>query len=70
MFASMLRLIKTNEKMSERVNRLTTIMLILTWITLIMSIPNTLATFYGIQKINEILKFDVIVSTLMISLIM
>jgi len=70
MFASMLRLIKTNEKMSERINRLTAIILILTWVTLIISIPNTLATFYGIQKVNEILKFDVIVSTLIISLIL
>jgi len=70
MLASMIRLIRTNEKMSERINRLTTIMLILTWATLIISIPNTLATFYGIQKINEMLKIELILITLMFSLIL
>ncbi|OGD54377.1 hypothetical protein A3K80_08600 [Candidatus Bathyarchaeota archaeon RBG_13_38_9] len=70
MLTSMIRLIRTNEKMSERINRLTTIMLILTWVTLIISIPNTLATFYGIQKINEMLKIELILITLMFSLIL
>ncbi|MEM2896948.1 MAG: hypothetical protein QW265_02385 [Candidatus Bathyarchaeia archaeon] len=69
MITSMVRLMKANEELNERINRLTLIMLILTWITLIISIPNTLATFFGIPKISEILELEVIVSSVIVSTI-
>jgi len=70
MLTSMVRLIKSNERLGERINRLTLIMLILTWITLIISIPNTLATFFGIPKISEALRLEMIVISLAISIIL
>jgi hypothetical protein len=56
--------------MSERINRLTAIMLILTWITLIISIPNTFATFFGIPKISDALRIEMIITSILLSLIL
>jgi len=70
MISSMVKLIDTNEKLSERINRLTWIMLVLTWITLIVSIPNTLATFFGIPKVSEMLRVEIIAVSMIISIIL
>jgi len=70
MITTMVRLIKSNEKLSDRFNRLTYIMLILTWVTLVISIPNTLATFFGIPKISDTLAIEMIIASFMISLVL
>jgi len=70
MISSMVKLIETNEMLAERINRLTWIMLVLTWITLIISISNTLATFFGIPKVSEMLKVEIIAASMIISIIL
>jgi Mg2+ and Co2+ transporter CorA len=69
MLTSMVKLIETNERLSQRINNLTWVMLALTWITVIISIPNTLATFFGIPKVSEAFQIEIIVVSVLISVI-
>jgi hypothetical protein len=43
---------------------LTWVMLVLTWITFIVAIPNTLATIFGIPKVSEALGVEVMIFAL------
>lgn len=67
MITAMVRLTASNEKLNERLTALTWVMLALTWITFVISVPNTLATIFGIPKVNEILGLEVMVATLVTS---
>ncbi|MGB9024173.1 MAG: hypothetical protein WCC94_12170 [Candidatus Bathyarchaeia archaeon] len=67
MITAMVRLTASNEKLNERLTALTWVMLALTWITFVISVPNTLATIFGIPKVNEILGLEVMVAALAIS---
>nr|MDO8134422.1 hypothetical protein [Candidatus Njordarchaeum guaymaensis] len=68
MLTSIVKLIETNERLSERINSLTWIMLALTWITVIISVPNTLATFFGIPKVSDVFQVEIIVIAVLISI--
>jgi len=67
MITAMVRLTASNEKLNERLTALTWVMLALTWITFVISVPNTLATIFGIPKVSEILGLEVMVAALAIS---
>ncbi|MEM3501993.1 MAG: hypothetical protein QXH16_06315, partial [Candidatus Bathyarchaeia archaeon] len=54
MITSMVRLIESTEKLNRRIEGLTWIMLVLTAITFIVSIPNTVATIMGIPRVSDI----------------
>jgi len=69
MLTSMVKLIETNERLSQRINNLTWVMLALTWVTVIISIPNTLATFFGIPKVSEAFQIEIIVTSVLISVV-
>jgi hypothetical protein len=67
MITAMVRLTASNEKLNERLTALTWVMLALTWITFVISVPNTLATIFGIPKVSEILGLEVMMAALAIS---
>ena len=67
MITAMVRLTASNEKLNERLTALTWVMLALTWITFVISVPNTLATIFGIPKVSEVLGLEVMVAALAIS---
>lgn len=67
MITAMVHLTASNEKLNERLTALTWVMLALTWITFVISVPNTLATIFGIPKVNEMLGLGVMVAALVIS---
>ena len=69
MLTSVVKLIETNERLSQRINNLTWVMLALTWVTVIISIPNTLATFFGIPKVSEAFQIEIILISVLISVI-
>lgn len=55
MITAMVQLMASSERLNRRLGVLTWIMLILTWITFIIAIPNTLATIFGIPKVSDVL---------------
>jgi hypothetical protein len=67
MIAAMVQLGGSTERLNRRLAGLTWVMLALTWVTFIVAIPNTLATFFGISKVSEALSLEVMVSILIIS---
>ena len=67
MITAMVRLAASSEQVNRRLAGLTWIMLILTWITFVIAIPNTLATVFGIPKVNEAPGLQVILAPLVVS---
>ena len=67
MIAAMVQVGASSERLNRRLAGLTWVMLVLTWVTFIVAIPNTLATFFGIPKVSETLGLEVMVSILVIS---
>jgi hypothetical protein len=67
MITAMVHLTASSEQLNKRLASLTWIMLILTWITFVIAIPNTLATVFGIPKVSEALGLEVIMAALIIS---
>ena len=64
MMAAMVQLGSSSERLNKRLAGLTWVMLLLTWITFIVAIPNTLATIFGIPKVSEVLGLEVMVLVL------
>jgi hypothetical protein len=64
MMAAMVQLGSASEKLNRRLAGLTWVMLVLTWITFIVAIPNTLATIFGIPKVSEALGVEVMIFAL------
>jgi Mg2+ and Co2+ transporter CorA len=52
MLSAMVQVGASTEKLNRRLAGLTWVMLMLTWITFIVAIPNTLATIFGIPKVS------------------
>ncbi|MEM3381608.1 MAG: hypothetical protein QXQ11_05570 [Candidatus Bathyarchaeia archaeon] len=67
MITSMVRLIESTEKLNRRIEGLTWIMLVLTAITFIVSIPNTVATIMGIPRVSDIVSVEIIISSIILS---
>ena len=67
MMAAMVQLGSSNERLNRRLAGLTWVMLMLTWITFIVAIPNTLATVFGIPKVSEMLGLEVMILILTLS---
>ncbi len=67
LIAAMVQFGSSTEKLNKRLAGLTWVMLVLTCVTFIVAIPNTLATFFGIPKVSEALGLEVMVSILVIS---
>jgi hypothetical protein len=67
MITAMVQLTVSNEQLNKRLTGLTWVMLILTWITFVIAIPNTLATIFGIPKVSEALGLEVMIATLIVS---
>jgi len=67
MITAMVHLTASTEQLNKRLASLTWVMLILTWITFVIAIPNTLATVFGIPKVNEAVSLEVIMAVLIIS---
>ena len=67
MIAAMVQFGASTEKLNKRLAGLTWVMLVLTWVTFIVAIPNTLATFFGIPKVSEAVGLEAMVSILIIS---
>ncbi len=67
MMAAMVQLGASSERLNKRLAGLTWVMLLLTWITFIVAIPNTLATIFGIPKVSEVLGLEVMVLVLTLS---
>jgi len=67
MMTVMVQLMASSERLNRRLGVLTWLMLILTWITLVISIPNTLATIFGIPQVSQVLGLEVMIAALMIS---
>jgi len=67
MMTAMVQLMASSERLSKRLGILTWLMLMLTWITLVISIPNTLATIFGIPHVSRVLGLEVMIATLIIS---
>lgn len=65
----MARLMVSNERLNKRFGALTWAMLVLTWVTFVISIPNTLATIFGIPRISQILELELMVTILVVSTI-
>lgn len=59
MITAMVKVAASNENLNRRLTALTWVMLALTWVTFIIAVPNTLATVFGIPKINESLPIEV-----------
>ncbi|MBS7626410.1 hypothetical protein KEJ51_05145 [Candidatus Bathyarchaeota archaeon] len=69
MITSMVRLIESTEKLNRRIEGLTWIMLVLTAITFIISIPNTVATIMGIPRVSDIVSVEIILLSITLSAI-
>jgi len=67
MIAAMVHLGASSERLNRRLAGLTWVMLVLTWVTFIVAIPNTLATIFGIPKVSETLGLEVMISALIAS---
>ncbi len=67
MITAMVQLTASNEKLNRRLAGLTWVMLILTWITFVIAIPNTLATIFGIPRVSEMLSVEMMAAALIIS---
>jgi Mg2+ and Co2+ transporter CorA len=67
MMRAMVQLGASSERLNRRLAGLTWVMLVLTWTTFIVAIPNTLATIFGIPKISEAIGLEVIVLALVLS---
>ena len=67
MMSAMVQLGASTEKLNKRLAGLTWVMLMLTWITFIVAIPNTLATIFGIPKVSEMLGVEIMVLILTLS---
>ena len=67
MMSAMVQLGSSSEKLNRRLAGLTWVMLMLTWITFIVAIPNTLATIFGIPKVSEMLGVEIMVFALTLS---
>jgi hypothetical protein len=67
MMRAMVQLGASSERLNRRLAGLTWVMLVLTWTTFIVAIPNTLATIFGIPKISESIGLEVIVLALVLS---
>jgi hypothetical protein len=67
MIAAMVHLGASSERLNRRLAGLTWVMLVLTWVTFIVAIPNTLATIFGIPKVSETLGLEVMILTLIVS---
>jgi len=67
MITAMVQLTASNERLNRRLAGLTWIILVLTWITFVIAIPNTLATIFGIPKISQVLGLEVMIATLVVS---
>lgn len=59
MITAMVKVAASNENLNRRLTALTWVMLALTWVTFVIAVPNTLATVFGIPKINELLPVEV-----------
>jgi hypothetical protein len=70
MITAMVKVTASNESLNRRLTGLTWVMLALTWVTFIIAVPNTLATIFGIPKINESLPIEVMTLTLIGSTLM
>jgi len=69
MITSMVRLIESTERLNKRLESLTWIMLILTAITFVISIPNTVATILGIPRISDVATFEIVLVLIVFSAI-
>lgn len=67
MITAMVKVSASNERLNERLTNLTWVMLALTWITFVISIPNTLATVFGIPRVSQILSLEVMMAVLIVS---
>jgi len=67
MLTAMVRLTGSNERLNRRVAGLTWVILILTWITFVIAIPNTLATIFGIPRVSQVLGIEAMMAALVIS---
>ncbi len=67
MLSAMVQVGASTEKLNRRLAGLTWVMLMLTWITFIVAIPNTLATIFGIPKVSEMLGVEIMVLALTLS---
>ena len=54
-------------KLNKRIELLTKIMAVLTVLSLIISVPNTVATIFGIPTISALFTFDFIIELTVIS---
>ncbi|MBD3397839.1 hypothetical protein GF412_01760 [Candidatus Micrarchaeota archaeon] len=54
-------------KLNKRIELLTKIMAVLTVLSLIISVPNTVATVFGIPAVSELFAFDLIIELTIIS---
>jgi len=69
MITAMVQLMASSERLNRRLGVLTWIMLILTWITFIIAIPNTLATIFGIPEVSEVLGLELMTGILIVATI-
>jgi len=69
MITALVQLMASSEKMNRRLSLLTWLMLLLTWITFVISIPNTLATIFSIPQVSQALGMEFMTATLIISTI-
>ena len=69
MITSMVRLIESTERLNKRLENLTWVMLILTAITFVISIPNTVATILGIPRISDIATVEIVLVLIVFSAI-
>ena len=69
MITAMVQLMASSERLNRRLGVLTWIMLILTWITFIIAIPNTLATIFGIPKVSDVLGLELMTTILIVATI-
>lgn len=67
MITAMVNLTVSSERLNRRLTALTWVMLVLTWITFVIAIPNTLATIFGIPRVSEVVGLGVMIATLIIS---
>lgn len=67
MITAMVKLSASNERLNERLTGLTWVMLALTWITFVISVPNTLATVFGIPRVSQVLSLEVMIAVLITS---
>ncbi|MEM2943026.1 MAG: hypothetical protein QXT81_06350 [Candidatus Bathyarchaeia archaeon] len=69
MITSMVKLIESTERLNRRLESLTWLMLVLTAITFVISIPNTVATIIGIPRVSDIVSVEIILALIAISAI-